>query len=399
MGSSNHSHQELKVSPFQAPQALKSAAVGFIVLGLITFVVGFAKNPERMWTSYLTAFFYFATLACGAMFFIAFNHAAKAGWSATIRRFAEAMTSYFPYMLVSSLVMILGFKHLYQWADPEIFKTLTGGKQIYLLPWFVVLRLVVFGLGSWYFAKKIVGNSLAQDKNGSHELTDKNLTLSIGYIAFFAIFFTMFSIDIMMSLLPTWYSTIYGIYCFAGALQSAFALLAIIIVWMRNSTWISGYVTEEHQHDIGKFLKGFTVFWAYIAFSQFMLIWYANIPEETEFYIMRSLNGWMPVSFALLIFRFAVPFLTLLPRGSKRNNSILVAVSILVLVMQYVDLYWLVYPNFYEGQLQFGFWEIGMFLGFAGLFMWAVLQFMTKNSLVAVGDPRLHEAVKHHVSY
>ena len=130
MGSSNHSHQELKVSPFQAPQALKSASVGFIVVGLITFVVGFAKNPERMWTSYLTAFFYFACLACGAMFFIAFNHAAKAGWSASIRRFAEAMTSYFPYMIVSSLVMILGFKYLYQWADPVAFKTLTTHHEI-----------------------------------------------------------------------------------------------------------------------------------------------------------------------------------------------------------------------------------------------------------------------------
>jgi hypothetical protein len=114
---------------------------------------------------------------------------------------------------------------------------------------------------------------------------------------------------------------------------------------------------------------------------------------------MRSLNGWMPISFALLIFRFAVPFLTLLPRGSKRNDTILVATAVLVLVMQYVDLYWLVYPNFFDGQIKFGFWEIGMFLGFAGLFMLTTLQFMTKHSLVAVGDPRMHEALKHHVTY
>ena len=399
MGSSNHAHQELKVTQFQAPQALKSAAVSFIVIGLITFGLGFAKNPERLWTSYLTAFFYFACLACGAMFFVAFNHAAKAGWSASIRRLAEAMTSYFPVMIVSGLVLILGFKYLYQWADPEAFKNLTGGKQIYLMPWFVTLRTILFGLGSWFFAWKIVGNSLNQDKTGNHELTHKNLTLSIGYIAFFAIFFTMFSIDLMMSLLPTWYSTIYGIYCFAGALQSAFAFLAIMIVWLKNSPWVKGYITEEHQHDIGKFLKGFTVFWAYIAFSQFMLIWYANIPEETEFYIMRSLNGWMPISFALLIFRFVVPFLTLLPRGSKRNDSILVGVSVLVLVMQYVDLYWLVYPNFFDGVIKFGFWEVGMFLGFAGLFLMTLIKFMTNNSIVAVGDPRMHEALKHHVTY
>lgn len=397
MGS--HSHQELKISKFEAPQALKSAIYTFLVIGIITFALGVFKNPERLWTSYLTAFFYFASLACGAMFFIAFNHAAKAGWSASIRRFAEAMTSYFPVMLISSLVLILGFKYLYAWGNPETFHNLAHSKQIYLQPWFVITRMLIFGLGSWYFGKLIVGNSLKQDNNGDHALTYKNLSLSIGYIAFFAIFFTLFSIDLMMSLLPTWYSTIYGIYCFAAAIQSTMAFLAIVIVWMRNSPWLSGYVTEEHQHDIGKFLKGFTVFWAYIAFSQFMLIWYANIPEETEFYILRSLNGWMPVSFALLIFRFIVPFLTLLPRGSKRNNTILVSISVLVLVMQYVDLYWLVYPNFYDGVPKFGGWEIGIFLGFAGLFLLTMTKFMTKHNLVAVQDPRLHEALKHHVSY
>lgn len=391
--------QELKITKFEAPQALKSAIYSFIVLGIITLAVGFYKNPERVWTSYLTAFFYFASLACGAMFFIAVNYAAKAGWSATIRRFAEAMTSYFSAMLVATLVLILGFKYLYTWAVPETYHQLAHAKQIYLAPWFVTVRILFFGLGSWFFAKLIVGNSLKQDQTGDHALTHKNLSISIAYIAFFAIFFSLFSIDLLMSLLPTWYSTIFGIYCFAGAIQATMAFLAIVIVWMRNSPWISGYVTEEHQHDIGKFLKGFTVFWAYIAFSQFMLIWYANIPEETEFYIIRSLNGWMPVSFALLIFRFIVPFLALLPRSSKRNNNILVGVSLLVLAMQYVDIYWLIYPNFYDGVPKFGFWEVGMFLGFAGLFFKTMSRFMAKNSLVAVKDPRIHEALKHHVTY
>lgn len=398
MSSSNHSH-ELKISKFEAPQALKTAMSGFLFIGLITFIAGFIRNPERMWTSYLTAFFYFACLSAGALFFIAFNHVVKAGWSTSIRRFAESMTQFMPVMLVTSFILILGFNKLYIWADPAQLVQLSGGKTIYLAPWFVILRLVLFGLGCLVFRSLIVGNSIKQDKTGEHALTFKNVKYSIGFIAFFAIFFTMFSFDLMMSLLPTWYSTIFGIYCFAGAIQSTFAVLAIIIVWMKNSHMVSGYVTEEHQHDIGKFLKGFTVFWAYIAFSQFMLIWYANIPEETEFYITRSLNGWMTISFALLIFRFIVPFLVLLPRGAKRNDSILVSVSVLVLVMQYVDLYWLVYPNFFDGVPQFGFWEIGIFLGFAGLFILTMIQFMKKNNLVAINDPRIHEAINHHVSY
>lgn len=398
MASNNHSH-ELKLTKFEAPQGLKTASFAFIFIGLITFVLGYAKNPERLWTSYLTAFFFFASLAAGAMFFIAFNYAAKAGWSASIRRFAEAMASFMPVMLISSFVLILGFKYLYVWADPAQLPQLTGGKSLYLAPWFVTLRFVLFGVGCLVFRQLIVGNSLKQDATGDHELTYKNIAYSVGFIAFFAIFFTMFSFDLLMSLLPTWYSTIFGIYAFSGAIQAVFAVLAIMIVWLKNSKWISGYVTEEHQHDVGKFLKGFTVFWAYIAFSQFMLIWYANIPEETEFYIMRSLNGWMSVSFALLIFRFIVPFMVLLPRGAKRSDSILVSISVLVLVMHYVDIYWLVYPNFFDGVPQFSFWEIGIFLGFLGLFLMTMIKFFTKNNMVAINDPRMHEALNHHVTY
>lgn len=398
MGSSNHSH-ELKLSKFETPQSLKTAMFGFLFIGLVTFILGFIKNPERLWTSYLTAFFYFACLGVGSMFFIAFNHAAKAGWSSSIRRLAESFTNYLPVMLIASFILLLGFKKLYLWDDAGLRAGMGSGRWIYLNPIFVTIRLIVFALGCLVFRSLIVGNSIKQDQSGDHQLTFKNLSYSIGFIAFFAIFFTMFSFDLMMSLLPTWYSTIFGIYCFAGAIQSTMALLAIAIVWIRNSGLASGYITEEHQHDVGKYLKGFTVFWAYIAFSQFMLIWYANIPEETEFYIMRSLNGWMGVSFALLIFRFIVPFLVLLPRGAKRNNSILVATSVLVLVMQYVDLYWLVYPNFFDGEPQFGFWEIGIFMGFAGLFIMTTVQFLKKNNLVAIKDPRLQEALNHHVSY
>lgn len=398
MASTNQS-SELKLLKFETPQVLKAAMFGFLFVGLVTFVLGLMKNPERMWTSYLTAFFFFASLTVGAMFFIAFSYAANAGWSASIRRLAEALTSYFPVMLIMTIILFLGFKKLYLWADPAQLAEMGSGRMIYLNPIFVTIRLIVFSVGCLVFRSLIVGNSIKQDQSGDHQLTFKNASYSIGFIAFFAIFFTMYSFDLMMSLLPTWYSTIFGIYCFAGAVQAAMALLAIVIVWMRNSKFTNGYITEEHQHDVGKYIKGFTVFWAYIAFSQFMLIWYANIPEETEFYIMRSLNGWMAVSFALLIFRFIVPFLVLLPRGAKRNNSILVSTSILVLVMQYVDIYWLVYPNFFDGEPQFGLWEIGIFLGFAGLFIMTMIQFMKKHNLVAIKEPRLHEALNHHVTY
>lgn len=398
MSSSTH-HHDLKLIPFVAPKPLLMSSFALILIGALTFVLGFIMNPERMWTSYLTAFFFFTSLAVGALFFIAYNYVAKAGWSVSIRRLAEGMTNFLPVVLVGSFILILGFKKLYVWADPSQAHVLTGGKSTYLATWFVILRLVIFSVGCLVFKQLIVGNSLKQDKSGDHQLTYKNATYSIGFIAFFAIFFSLFSLDLLMSLLPTWYSTIYGIYTFAGAIQATMALLAIVIVFIKKSPWVSGYVNIEHQHDVAKYLKGFTVFWAYIAFSQFMLIWYANIPEETEFYIMRSLNGWMGISIALLVFRFIVPFLVLLPRGNKRNDSVLIGISVLVLIMQYIDIYWLVYPNFFDGAPKFGFWEIGLFAGFAGLFLFMWLHFFKKNYLVAINDPRIHEAINHHVSY
>ncbi len=394
-----HSSHELKLEKFEAPQGLKTAAYVCIFIGLIGLIVGLVRSPDRFWTSYLVSYFYFLCLAMGGMFFLAVSNVAKAGWHSSIKRIPEAFTSYIPFAMVASIFLIFGFKELYAWADPTQAHRMTGGKAIYLQPWFVATRLAIFAIGSFIFARVIVGNSLKQDQTGDVNLTHKNVGASIGFIAFFAIFFSLISVDLLMSLLPSWYSTIYGIYTFAGMIQSFFALAAIVLVWLKSSKWVSGYMTVEHQHDIGKFLKGFTIFWAYIAFSQFMLIWYANIPEETEFYLMRSHSGWLGISLALLVFRFIVPFLALLPRDAKRNDANLVAVAILVLVMQYVDLYWLVYPNFFDGKPVFGFIEIATFVGFAGLFLTAVMRFFSKNSLVATRDPRLHEALKHHVTY
>lgn len=168
---------------------------------------------------------------------------------------------------------------------------------------------------------------------------------------------------------------------------------------MKRQGLVTGYYTDDHLHDVAKFMKGFTVFWAYIAFSQFMLIWYANIPEETEFFLMRAEGGWMAISFGLLFFKFIIPFLALLPRWAKRNENWLILVCALLLVMQYLDIYWLVYPNFYEGHVTFGFYEVALLLLFAGIFLVTMMRFFQKNSLVALKDPRLHEAIHHHVTY
>jgi hypothetical protein len=401
MALTNHTHQELHVGKFVASPLLKITSYVFIAIGLITFGVGMMKDQERMWAAYLVSFFFFACVGLSGLFWSSLQNMVKAGWSVSIRRYAEGMTSYLPVMVVTSLVLLLGLKHLYPWADPAQVEAsaILQSKGSYLNVTFLVVRLLFFGLGMLVFRQIIVGNSLKQDKSGDEQLTHKNVGFSIGFILFFAITFSLFSVDMLMSLLPSWYSTIFGIYCFAGLFQAFFAVMIPIVIFMRRAGFVKGYVTENHLHDLAKFMKGFTVFWAYIAFSQFMLIWYANIPEETEYFIMRAQHGWLGISAALFIFRFVVPFLALLPKSLKRNENHLLAVSALILIMQYTDIFWMVYPNFFEGHMVFGVWEIGMFLGFAGLFLTVLMNFFSKHSLVALKDPRMHEATNHHVTY
>jgi len=396
-----HNHVNLHVSKFEAPAKLKTISFALVAIGLLTFVVGLMKNQERLWTSYLVAFFFFSALALSGLFWVAINNVSKAGWSVSIRRFAEATTSFIPAILLGGLLLLVGFKHLYPWANADIVaeNPVIAAKTAYLNSGFFVVRLFVFAIGCMIFRYIMVGNSLKQDQTGDMNLTNKNISPAVAFIVFFALMFSFFSVDLLMSLLPTWYSTIFGIYTFSGMFQAGMAFLAIVIVLMKRSGFVKGYVTDEHQHDVVKYLKGFSIFWAYIAFSQFMLIWYANLPEETEYYIMRAQGGWMSISMALLLFRFVVPFLALLPRGAKRTDSNVLFISALVLVMQYVDIYWMVYPNFFDGQVTFGFWEIGIFAGFAGLFLLTIMSFWSKHSLVPLKDPRLHEAIHHHVAY
>jgi hypothetical protein len=177
------------------------------------------------------------------------------------------------------------------------------------------------------------------------------------------------------------------------------ALMLLTIIYLRSKGLLQGYVTDDHMHDLGKFLFAFTVFWAYIAFSQYMLIWYANLPEETGFIIERTEGAWLPVSILLLVGKFIVPFLALLPRWAKRTPSHLGVVCVWILIMQYVDLYWLVYPVFTHDHLKFGLYEVFIFLGFLGLFLFSVTRFLSRNKIVPVGDPRIQESLHHHVVY
>ena len=387
--------------PVAVSAKIKSIFTVLIFLGVLSFVFLLIKDKSRAWHAYLIGYFYFASLGVGGLFFTAINQATRAGWVVNVRRFAESYTSYIPVAAISSLVLLIGAPYLYEWFDKAKVSedALMMHKAGYLNPTFFIIRLVLF-FGAWmFFKKKLVGDSLEQDKTGNDNLTVNSVKYAVGFLVVFALSYSFFAVDIVMALQPHWFSTIFGVYCFAGLFQSTVATLILTTIYFMKQGKLQGLVDDNHLHDLGKYLFAFTVFWAYIAFSQFMLIWYANLPEETIFYLPRMTGSWGAVSVFLILFKFIVPFLALLPKWAKRNTTHLTAVSILILFMQFVDLYWLVFPNVNSEESVGGILEFLVWGGFLGLFLMVVTRFWSKYSIVPVKDPRQHESNHHHVTY
>jgi hypothetical protein len=401
MSQAQTSTEKPHLGQFILSSGMKTICYIFIVLGVATFVAGLAMHNDRVWTAYLVSFFFFVSLALGGLFFTALQHLTSAGWSVGIRRLPEAFTSFLPVTAVGAVLLFLGGSKLFVWLDPHAVAedTILQAKTGYLNVTFWAIRLFVFFALWLFFKKNIIGNSLRQDVSGDENLTRRSLPFSIAFILIFAISYSLFSVDSLMSLQPHWFSTIFGIYCFAGLFQSTLALIAMTMIVMMHKGLVRGYITDHHLHDMGKFVFAFTIFYAYIAFSQFLLIWYANLPEETEFYWNRMYGGWLWISIGIAVFKFIVPFFALLPRWAKRKHCHLFMVCALILVMQYVDVYWIVYPNFNDNHLVFSLWEVLIFLGFAGGFGLVVMTFLSKHSLVPIKDPRLHESMQHEVIY
>lgn len=383
---------------FQIPSGLKSILLIFAVVGVVVFVMGLLTDPTRAWSSFIINHFYFMSLCLGGLFFAAIQWLTGAMWSAPIRRICESFTAYLPIVLITLVILFFGIHDLYHWSHPEAVKgdMILEGKAGYLsTPFFIVRNLIAVGLW-FFFAKKLVSRSIAQDETKDYELTLKNQKWTPAFLIIFALTFTLTSFDQLMSLDPHWFSTMFGVYCFAGLFYSSLAALCLVTIYLKRKGYLVGIVNDHHLHDIGKFMFAFTIFWAYIGFSQFMLIWYANLPEETGYYLRRLDQGWLGVSIFLLVGKFLVPFFLLLPRGAKRQEARLIFVGIFMLVAQWIDMMWMVQPEFFKEGPRVGLIEIGMTIGFIGLFGTMVTRFLAKHRVVAIGDPRLPEAVFHH---
>lgn len=371
---------------------LLAAGVGLVAALALGALSG--QGWRGFFFAYLHAWAFFASIALGALFFVMLQHLTNAGWSVVVRRLAEALASTLPLLAVLFVPIAVGVGELYHWSHAEEVAAdpLLQWKAGYLnVPFFLVRCLVYLGVWTW-LARFFVGHSLAQDATGdlTHTLAMRRWAAPGMFLFAFTVTFAAF--DLLMSLDPHWYSTMLGVYYFAGAAVGFFATLILFTYLVQKAGLLRHAITREHYHDLGKLLFAFTVFWAYISFSQFMLMWYANIPEETLFYLHRQEHGWGWLGLALVFGHFLLPFLVLLSRGPKRRKGALAAAAGWLLIMHWLDLYWFIIPVQSE-HAALNWASLALAVGFAGALIAGLLHKVRTASLVPEKDPRLAESL------
>ncbi len=378
------------------PESLKKTGFILLAIGLVLGLVHFMIDSQTAWYGYILAYVFLITVVVGALFLFALEYVAGADWSVPLRRVTEFFASAVPLLIILVIPLLLNIKNIFPWADGS----LAGDKSMqskspYLNTTFFIIRSVIC-IGLWsLFNFMMSRNSIKQDETGDQSLTKKNIILSAIFIPVFAITLTMSAVDWVMSLSPLWYSTIYGIYFFAGSVLAALSAVTITVILLREKGYMHPRMNDEHYFSLGALLFAFINFWAYIAFSQFMLIWYANLPEETNWFIARYQGGWMFVSFLLIIVHFVVPYATLLSQPAKMDPKKLKFISIWILGAHLIDLVWLIMPNLKNGSysifsvvLQFSFT-----VAIVGLLILIIYYKSKKINLVPIKDPKLEKGL------
>jgi hypothetical protein len=373
--------------------SLLLGAIGFA--GLVLCLVGAFIQPLQFSFSWLFAFGYFFTLCAGCFFWTIVHHAVDAEWSVVVRRQLENIAMLMAVLAVLFIPVLLLRHHLYEWMnyrlgqDPNF-----DSKRGYLNGNFFLLRAL------FYFAFFIIAAFLlrryssAQDRNGSPAFTVAMRKVAFVSLPLFALSLTFAACDWFMSLNYRWFSTMWGVYIFAGAAGSSMSLLVLVITALRNAGYLREVVSLEHYHIMGKWMLAFSIFWAYIGFSQYMLIWYANIPEETQYFLARNTGSWWNLSILLVFGRFFGPFAILLLRSIKKHPRQLALMASWILVMQLVDIYVIVLPALWGTGVHVSIWDFVSLIAIGCTLAFCYLRILGRTSLFPIRDPRLIESIR-----
>jgi len=392
----------LKVEPFRGGSGWMLAGGGVgVVFVLITAIVALATGSKDAFFSYLVAFTYWCGISFASVILLMTFHATRARWMTILRRPVEAMATSILVFIVLVIPVWLGMKQLYSWVDP-VAAGFTGEplarirhKAGWLSVNFFIVRSVVYILVATFLGWRLYGFSLRQDREGGTALLARQRVFSSAGLPFIALAITFGAFDWLMSLNPTWFSTIFGVYYFAGSFLSSLSILAIV-TWQANLKGLfGGGMNVEHTHSIGKLMLAFTCFWTYIAFSQLLLIWIAGLPEETPFYITRFKDGWWEMGVFMILGHFFVPFGALLSRSLKRTPKRLAIVAMWILLIHYIDIYWLVMPTLYPDGATFHWTQPVAFLGVGGVAIAFAVSRLRGRLPVPMRDPYLPESLRY----
>jgi hypothetical protein len=384
--------QKLKI-----PWAFTIITVSLMSIGLIAFFIGFAVNPTKTWANLLMNNYYFLSVAIGATFFAALQSITQSGWSSGFLRIPQAMGNFIPIIGVLMIpILIFGMDSLYHWAhegaaehDPVI-----AHKEPYLnLPFFIA-RYVIFFIVWSLPARYIRHLSLKEDREDSLTYFRKMEFYNKVYIFVLAITFSLASFDWIMSIDVHWFSTIFAVRNFAMGFFHGTVIILIIAIMLNKSGYLQ-FMNKKHLRDFSKYIFILSIIWTYTWFAQYILIWYANIPEETVYYLPRTVGEFKPLFYLEMIINWLVPFTLLLSGKIATNKNALLAIGFILMIGQWIDVYNQVIVGTY-GQLEIGFIEVGTFLGFIGLFAWYTAKSLAAAPLVPEKHPYIEECLEHH---
>lgn len=377
------------------PENFKKLGLILAVVGLLIVVIGYFIDPVRSAFNNVMLLMFLASIGVGSLFLVALEYIAGAVWSTPFRRVSEFLAATLLILPIVAIPLFFNLHELFPWTHTEVVETdyLLQSKSSYLNTTFFTIRSVVYVVIWILFFVIITKNSKKQDESGDQILTKRNITLSAIFMPLFAFTVTFSSIDWLMSLEPHWFSTIFGVYYFSGTVLAALAAATMFIVILNEKGYFVKGLTKDHYYSLGALLFAFTNFWAYIAFSQFLLIYYANLPEETFWYLARWEGTWMYYSIGLIFVRFMVPYFGLLSQPSKMNPRRLLYMSVWILFAHIYDMYWIIMPTMSKEGVSFNWFEIGYPLLAFGIIIVIFNLKAKKNNLVAIRDPKLKRGI------